>query len=54
MPEQQQTHQNPQESPSTDKPEHQQGTNMDGKFEETMHVSYKLMSKMVTPIGKML
>ena len=30
------------------------GTNVDGKFQETMHMPYNLMSRMATPNGRML
>ena len=33
-------------SGSTDKPKHQENTNMDGKFQGTMHMLYNLIYKM--------
>ena len=41
-------------SQSTDKPRHQENINMDGKFEETMHMPYNLIFKMAVINGKML
>ena len=52
MPEQQGDSSEPSRNPSTDKPEHQRGTNMDGKSQKTIHMLYKLMSKIVTINGK--
>ena len=41
-------------SQSTDKPKHQENTNMDGKFQETMHMPYNLIYKMEIINGRML
>ena len=39
---------------STDKPKHQENTNMDGKLQETMQMLYNLKYKMAILNGKML
>ena len=54
MPEQQVHSSEPSRILSTDNPKHQTGTNMDWKFQENMYMPYNLISKMVTPNGKML
>ena len=41
-------------SQSTDKPKHQENTNMDEKFQEVMHILYNLIYKMGILNGKML
>ena len=41
-------------SQSTDKPKHQENTNMDGKFQVTMHMLYNLIYKMAIINGKIL
>ena len=41
-------------SQNTDKPSHQENINMDGKFQEIMHMPYNLMFKMAIINGRML
>ena len=41
-------------SQSTDKPRHQENISMGGKFQETMHMPYNLIFKMVIINGRML
>ena len=41
-------------SQNTDKPRHQENIFMDGKFQETMHMPYNLIFKMVIINGRML
>ena len=44
----------PSRSQNTDKPSHQENINMDGKFQEIMHMPYNLMFKMAIKNGRML
>ena len=41
-------------SQNTDKPRHQENISMDGKCQETMHMAYNLIFKMVIINGRML
>ena len=53
MPEQQGGSSELSRNQSTDKPKDQRGSSMDGQFQEIMHMPHNLMSKLVTPSGKM-
>ena len=46
MQEQQEGSSEPSKSQNTDKPKHPENINMDGKFQETMHMPYNLIFKM--------
>ena len=54
MQEQQEGSSKPSKSQNTDKPKHHENINMDGKFQETMHMPYDLIFKMATINGRML
>ena len=54
MPEQQEDSSELSRDPSTDKARQQGGTNMEGQFQEIMHMLYNLMSRMAAPNGRML
>ena len=54
MQEQQEGSSEPSKSQNTDKPKHQENINMDGKFQETMHMPYNLIFKMALINGRIL
>ena len=54
MKEQQEGSSEPSKSQNTDMPRYQENINMDGKFQETMHMPYNLKLKMAIINGRML